>query len=59
MALIRRSKNFAHVARNPGQAEQTALLVQQFFNLRSAKFFLPFEKREHTRIKIAGTGPHD
>jgi hypothetical protein len=33
MAIISGLENFAHVARNPGQAEQAAFLVQHFFAL--------------------------
>ncbi len=51
--------DFAHIARNAGEAEQPALLVEQLVDLRAGEAFLAFEVGDHAGIEIATARAHD
>ena len=52
-------QDLAHVARNAGEAEQPALLVEQLLDLRGGQPFRAFEEREHAGIDVAAARAHD
>ena len=50
LPLVGGLEDLAHVARNAGQAEQAALLVEHLLDLRRTSCFsVAFEEGEHTR----------
>ena len=59
LACVGGLEDFAHVARDAGQAEQAALLVDQLLDLRAGQALGAFEKRDHTRIHVAAARAHD